>query len=367
MSDAEQQELGRLRNKQKRLIELKAQRDQRDQPGQEEHKSDDDSIVTDTVRKSRFHFQESDEDSDTPLPAPIPKKAADRKPRQSISAEAFGDWNKKGNFNPPVHQKEDSLKEKIRKLLSNIFMFKCLGDEEFEIVIMAMKQISVVPGEFVIKEGDDGNCLYVTESGILDCTKTFAGNDQPTFLKVYNPGEVFGELALLYNVPRAANIIASTDAVLFSLDRDTFSHIVKDAAMNRRNMYDEFLKKVALLSQMDNYERVTISDAFVQKKWKRGDHVINEGEIGDDFYFVVKGECVAVKTIDGKKVEVMQYKEQDYFGERALIKNEPRAATIVVQSETCETVSLDKDCFSRTLGSIEDMFKRNMEIYLKYQ
>ena len=46
-------------------------------------------------------------------------------------------------------------------------------------------------------------------------------------MKVYGPGESFGELALLYNAPRAATIIAKSDSVLFSLDRETFNHIVK--------------------------------------------------------------------------------------------------------------------------------------------
>jgi cAMP-dependent protein kinase regulator len=44
-------------------------------------------------------------------------------------------------------------------------------------------------------------------------------------------GEAFGELALLYNAPRAASIKAKTDSVLFSLDRETFNNIVKEAAM----------------------------------------------------------------------------------------------------------------------------------------
>jgi cAMP-dependent protein kinase regulator len=50
-------------------------------------------------------------------------------------------------------------------------------------------------------------------------------------LKEYQPGEAFGELALLYNAPRAATITAKVDCVLWTLDRQTFTHIVKEAAM----------------------------------------------------------------------------------------------------------------------------------------
>ena len=72
--------------------------------------------------------------------------------------------------------------------------------------------------------------MYVLESGELECTKIFAGNSEPTKLKVYQPGEGFGELALLYNAPRAATITSTTSYVCWKLDRGTFNHIVKDAA-----------------------------------------------------------------------------------------------------------------------------------------
>lgn len=45
------------------------------------------------------------------------------------------------------------------------------------------------------------------------------------------PGESFGELALLYNAPRAATIKVKTAAVLFCLDRATFNNIVKFATV----------------------------------------------------------------------------------------------------------------------------------------
>jgi cAMP-dependent protein kinase regulator len=48
-------------------------------------------------------------------------------------------------------------------------------------------------------------------------------------MKNYEPGEFFGELALLYNAPRAATIKAKTNCFLWVLDRNTFNYIVKDA------------------------------------------------------------------------------------------------------------------------------------------
>jgi len=116
-----------------------------------------------------------------------------------------------------------------------------LNEKEYQIVVDAIEEVKGGEGEPIIKEGDDGDCMYVLESGTLDCTKVFSGNTEPTFLKTYQPGEGFGELALLYNAPRAATITSKSDYVCWKLDRDTFNNIVKDAAAKKREKYDAFL------------------------------------------------------------------------------------------------------------------------------
>lgn len=82
----------------------------------------------------------------------------------------------------------------------------------------------------------------------------------------------------------------------------------------------------------------------------------------------MEGEAIATKTLkdgDGPTV-VMNYKPSDYFGERALLKNEPRAANIIAKGAETTVVSLDRKTFSRMLGPLEDILKRNMEVYEKY-
>jgi len=351
LNNTEKVELNDLR-KQYKFLEKKRRELDSAPDGQDDHTESDEDDKDD--------YDDVDE-------LPDHSKLKAKGSRSSVSAEAFGKWNKKEAFTPPVIQKTDETKQKIKDKLEGSFMFAALDPKDLQIVIMAMHEFKLSAGEHAITEGDDGDYLYVVESGVLKCTKIFPGNTEPTFLNDYVPGEAFGELALLYNAPRAATITAKEDAILWGLDRSTFNHIVKDSAVKRRQMYEDFLKKVPLLSNMETYERTKLADALIEKRYKKGDSIIQEGDEGSTFFLVEEGEAEAWKVIDGKPQCVMSYKMGDYFGERALLKNEPRAATIKATSDDFKVVELERGTFSRLLGPLDDILRRNMEVYAKFK
>lgn len=282
--------------------------------------------------------------------------------RSAVSAEAYGRWNKKTDFIPRVIEKTDEQVERLLKRLNNSFMFASLDDKDKAIVVSAMEEKRYQAKDIVIKQGDDGKELFVVGSGLLKCYKKIKGEEN--FLKDYHPGEAFGELALLYNAPRAATIIAENECELWSLDRECFNHIVKDAAIRRRERYEDFLSKIEILQDMDPYERSQLADVLKSVTYKAGDFVIREGDEGNVFFIVEEGTAVALKVlhVDQDPVEVKVYSSSDYFGELALIKNAPRAASILVTSEL-KCVSLDRHSFKRLLGPLEDILKRNAQKY----
>ncbi|MCQ2820755.1 MAG: cyclic nucleotide-binding domain-containing protein [archaeon] len=330
----------------------------------EENKADKVSEVSESSEEENNSEEENDEEFEK-LKKKMNKKG---NKRAGVSAEVYGEYNKKEDFKARFIPKTEDQILRIKTRILSSFLFSSLDKKDLEIVIGAMEEKIYQPGEFVIKQGDDGDCLYVIEKGELDCSKTFKKEEGEKFLKKYVPGEAFGELALLYNAPRAANIKANTECLLWSLDRNTFNNIVKDAAQKKREKYEEFFKKVEILSTVDSYERMQICDAVGNSSYQKNDFIIREGEMGDVFYILEEGECIATKTLEpGKPAqEIKRYSPGDYFGERSLIKGEPRFANIEVISEYAKVITLDRNTFKRLLGPIEPLLQRNMDKYQKF-
>lgn len=74
---------------------------------------------------------------------------------------------------------------------------------------------------------------------------------------------------------------------------------------------------------------------------------------------------VQLADADGKETLVYEYKPNDYFGELALLKEEPRAATVRAKGKV-KVNSVDRDSFKRLLGPLEELLKRNVQKYEKY-
>lgn len=306
--------------------------------------------------------EEDDDDYVDEIPEAPKSKAG---PRSSVSAEAYGAWNKKGTFNAPKYPKDAGQTQRIKTALLSGFMFSALDDKDMQVVIEAFKEEKRSPGNEVIKQFDeDAASLFLIEKGTLAVHKRKDKNEPHPGPQVftYQDSGVFGELALLYNCPRAATVIAKTDCLLWSIDRETFNHLVKDAAARKRETHNSFLASVEILKSLDPYERSKIADALRAKSYQAGETLIKQGDPGSEFYILEEGSAVALK--DGN--EVMKYGSRDVFGELALIKDQPRAATVTAKT-TCKCLVLERAAFKRLLGPLDAILQtRAKQLYEKH-
>lgn len=312
--------------------------------------------------------EEEEEDTFEYQPGDNQKDNSFKFVRKSVSAEVYGQYNSRANFQAKIVEKDNATKLLIRELLSKSILFMNLEESDMNIIVNAMDVKHVKKGEQVIKQGDDGFELYVVGSGQLRCTKRFPETPETdTFLKDYSTGEYFGELALLYNASRAASIFAINEATLYTLDRECFNYIVKDAAIKHREKFEKFLSEVELLSSLSVYERSKICDCLQVAIFEPTQRIIREGEKGNTFYLIIEGEAQALKVnpVNGQEEPVFDYKEKMYFGELSLLKDTPRAASIVAKTKV-KVASIDRNSFKRLLGPLEDILKRNAEKYKKF-
>lgn len=284
--------------------------------------------------------------------------------RTSVSAESLNPSSAGADsWAPPLHPKSEEQISRLRTAVSGNFLFSHLDDDQSETVLNALVEKPIPAKDIkVITQGDAGDYFYIVEDGSFDIYIHPSGTVQPgpegmgNKVSTIGPGGSFGELALMYNAPRAATVVStSAKSTLWALDRITFRRIIMDSAFQRRRMYEAFLEEVPLLASLKKYERAKIADALDTIKYPAGSTVISEGDPGDAFYLLESGAADAFKN--GVERPVKSYKRGDYFGELALLEDKPRAASIVTSSEV-KVARLGRDGFKRLLGPVEEILRR---------
>lgn len=282
----------------------------------------------------------------TGLPSYDPTYNAAR--RTSISAETFQPDHFTMDWKPENYSEKsgDQLK-RLERAVSKNFLFNKLDGDNKRLVINSLQEKSVPSGTTIIKQGDEGDYFYIVESGTVEF---YVNNSK---VNTSGAGSSFGELALMYNSPRAATVIATTDCFLWTLDRMTFKKILLASSFEKRLMYDNLLKSMPIFTTLTTYERAKLSDALDTKYFEEGDVIIREGDLGDDFYLIEYGEVEVSKK--GKGV-IAILKDHDYFGEVALLNDLPRQATIKALKKT-KVATLGKSGFQRLLGPAKEVLK----------
>ena len=101
--------------------------------------------------------------------------------------------------------------------------FSALSSAEIALLLEHGQWVNVPPDEVLLEQGEPGDAFYVIESGKVDVVR----DDE--LVATRGPGDFFGEIALLMNVPRTATVVARTPTHVFRLDAEGFEQVVAGA------------------------------------------------------------------------------------------------------------------------------------------
>jgi CRP-like cAMP-binding protein len=162
----------------------------------------------------------------------------------------------------------------------------------------------VEPGEVVVTEGEQGHQAFLVDKGELNVS---VGKKQ---VDTVHAGAVFGELALIYNVPRTATITAASKVSLWVLHRTVFQRTLRAENISRRREIYATLKMAPMFKAMADRQLSRLADVAEIEAYEPGATIVKEGDVAQAMFILKAGQAVVSQDMPGgqekKLIRIMQ-------------------------------------------------------------
>ncbi len=274
-------------------------------------------------------------------------------------------------------------------ILKKVSFFTNLSGEYLATIASMMKSVKRRAKDIIFFEGDPGDSFYIIVKG-----KVLIHKGEMRLVEM-GPGQCFGEMAILDNEKRSASVTALEDTLMFQLESEAFYDIISDkieiaksvirmltarlrtqlakvaasgggppkskveaVALDEQRFEEEaalmqttmdthaLLKRVLILKEIDLFASLSDEDVILlansigEVEVKKGQDVFLEGDEGDAMYGIISGAVLIHKG--GRDLATLR--ETQYFGEMAILDNEPRSASVTAVEDT-RLIQLSSDDF----------------------
>jgi CRP/FNR family cyclic AMP-dependent transcriptional regulator len=296
-------------------------------------------------------------------------------------------------------KEEDTEKEDLLKLALRLRQFdilSSLNDENLFTVAQAVRTIRVEKQQLVFDEEDEGDEIYFVEKGKVRISKDTPFGEQ--ILARIGKGEFFGEMNFIDPVSRSADALADEGCTLFCLKREDVVHLFDHHKEVAVQFYWHFWKSLSrrtreannllktFFSDTESHHKEPMTDDKVSKSkeisidldrklqllqdrglsakelrllaafsveelYNRNELIFREGDVGDKLYIILDGKVRIVKHIPGVGEEALAILEKgDFFGEMALVDNEPRSADAKAHVNGTTVLTISREVLNEILS-----------------
>jgi len=224
-------------------------------------------------------------------------------------------------------------------------------EPELQMIMQTVEYFEFAAGDTVVKQGDTGTYFFVIEKGRL----AVSVNDK--VVNTLERGQAFGGLALLYNCPRTATVVAKEASAVWGANGETFKMALQENSQKFFAENRRFLDSISMFDGLSAKQKTSLSQATSVEFFEANARVVTEGEATNAMYFVKKG---SLKVLQGAAVDatgkvsggkpVGNLRAGDSFGERSVLYNELRSSTVVTETQ-CELLTVGVESLKEVLGN----------------
>jgi len=206
------------------------------------------------------------------------------------------------------------------------------------------------PGDTVFAEGDAAETFCVIHSGELLVTQRTTYGGERT-LSVRRPGEVFGEIGLLKDVPRTASVTALTHVQLFEIGKQHFCELIGANAS-----FHQFLKRLhahRLLSSIPLFKGLgdkaleKIQLLIEERSVEAGEVLAEEGRVAERLFVIIEGGAISIRSgLDEAETQRDSLGHGDHVGAEGLLAISRHGRSVAMETDGRVAV-LDKQAFVR--------------------
>ena len=214
----------------------------------------------------------------------------------------------------PPKKREDKTCLELMNLTKNLKIFENIARSiEHQNICGTITLSNYKPNEIIIKQGDIGDCLYYILHGLVAIQLSIQIDtgiqDKNQIVNVeknigeLKDGEIFGELALLYNIPRTATIIALTETSLIKIDKIPFNKYLKNLFEGQLQDQIEFLQICPIFNKLPKDLIIKLGIRTNIKKYATGQIILKNDSKCDSIFVIRRGTVKVVKEIKFVKNE----------------------------------------------------------------
>jgi CRP-like cAMP-binding protein len=211
-------------------------------------------------------------------------------------------------------KREDKTCTELMNLTKNLKIFENISRSiEHQNICSTLKLETYKPNQVIIKQGEKGECLYHILHGLVSVQLNIQIDtgiqDKSQVVNVLknicelSDGDFFGEVALIYNIPRTATITALTETSLIRIDKHPFNRYLKHLFEGQLEDQIEFMQLCPLFNGMPKELLIKLGIRANIKKFATGQIILKTDSKCDSIYIIRRGTVKVTKEINFIKNE----------------------------------------------------------------